>query len=186
MLDKLLHYDYEIIIFLNSLGSEKWDWFWLFVTKPINWIWLVIFLSYLFTKTFGLKKGFQLILTTFLTCVITLLTVEFIKRGVARLRPINNEEIQHLLRIVEQTKNYSFVSGHAAFSFTLAFLSFKILLKPIRFVGLIFIFPLLFAYSRLYLGFHFLSDIISGLLLGFIIANIGWLATKKWIFKESI
>ena len=184
MLDKFLHYEYEIISFLNSLGSEKWDWFWLVITQPINWSWLPLLLSIILIKTYGFNKGFQLVGITFLTCIITLISVELIKRNVARLRPINNEEIKHLLRIVYQTKNYSFVSGHAAFSFTLSFLVFKILQKQTKYIAVIFIFPLLFTYSRLYLGVHFLSDILSGILLGFGIANLGWFATKKWIFKE--
>ncbi|MFL0121964.1 phosphatase PAP2 family protein [Tenacibaculum maritimum] len=184
MLEELIQYDYRIIIFLNSLGAKKWDAFWIFITEPTHWYWLFMLTTLLFFKFFGIKRGTLLILNTILTCVVTLILVELIKQNVARLRPINNHEIKHSLRFIKNAENFSFVSGHAAFSFTFSFLVFKILKEKIKFSWVLFLFPLLFAYSRLYLGVHFLSDILSGLFLGFLIANIGWIVSKKWILNQ--
>lgn len=181
MLYDVLSYDNRIIVYLNSLGSKTYDEFWLFITNPISWIWFFLLIGYLFFKSYSFKKAIRISAIGLVTCVVTVIMVELIKRNVARLRPINNEEIKHLLRFVTNAKNYSFVSGHSAFSMTVAYFTFKVLQDKIRLIFLVFIFPILFAYSRLYLGVHFVSDIISGFLLGFLVARLGWLASKKYV-----
>ena len=50
-----------------------------------------------------------------------------------------------------------------------AFLYF-VLRDKIKFFGLIFVWPLIFAYSRIYLGLHYPGDILTGYLFGFTFA----------------
>ena len=61
MLDKLLEYDYDIIVFFNQLGAEHWDWFWLLVTSAKNWIWLFVLAAVIFIKKYQVQKGVLLI-----------------------------------------------------------------------------------------------------------------------------
>lgn len=185
MFEDLLHLDNQIIIYLNSLGSETFDIFWVFITNGKNWVLLYALVTFLIIKNFPIKKALWLILIGMLSCFISLVLVELIKRNVGRFRPINNKEIQHFLRIVVKENNFSFVSGHSAFSMTFASYIFLILKNKIRYIYLIFIFPVLFAYSRLYLGVHFLSDILSGLTLGIIVANMAYLFAKKLLFNSA-
>lgn len=83
----------------------------------------------------------------------------------------------------------SFPSNHAANSaaittFIFLFLFFKYNKKYFS----IFILPTLIGYSRIYVGVHWPSDVLSGFLIG---AFIGWIAFKIFIkifnpyFKES-
>lgn len=181
MLEDLLLYDNQIVIFLNSLGSKTYDVFWVFVTNPKGWTWFFILIIFFIFKSYEVKKAIKLIVLGVITCVVTLVIVELIKRNVARLRPVDNTEIRHLLRIVTKASNYSFVSGHSAFSMALANYVFKLLKSKTKYSHLLFIFPMFFAYSRLYLGVHFLSDIISGLFLGYLISNLSWMIAKKHI-----
>lgn len=185
MLEELLQLDNEIIIYLNSLGSSQFDAFWIFVTTGKNWALLYAYVTFLFFKKFSFKKAIWIILLGILSCFIALILVELIKRNVARFRPINNKEIQHLLRVVVKEKNFSFVSGHSAFSMTFATYVFLVLRNNTRYIWLIFIFPALFAYSRLYLGVHFLTDILSGLLLGFLIATLISKLVKRKLLNSA-
>lgn len=179
MLEDILFYDNKIIIYLNSLGSSTFDVFWLFVTNPLNWILLFILAIYLIFRNYSFKKALVLIVTGIITCIATLILVELIKRNIARFRPINNNEIKHLLRTVTKANNYSFVSGHSAFSMAFSYYIFKVLKYKTKYIQLIFVFPILFAYSRLYLGVHFLTDILSGLFLGYLIAYFGYKIVKR-------
>ena len=47
MLDKLISLDQELFIYLNGLGVESWDAFWMFYTTKFNWIPFYAFLLYL-------------------------------------------------------------------------------------------------------------------------------------------
>ena len=38
MLEKLRSLDTKLFIYLNGLGSETYDGFWLLITKQVNWI----------------------------------------------------------------------------------------------------------------------------------------------------
>jgi len=110
--------------------------------------------------------------------------VNLIKNSVQRLRPINDITINESLRVLIEQNDFSFVSGHSTVSFTIAFLSFWILKKYYKYAYILFLFPILFAYSRIYLAVHFPFDIIVGMGLGFVIALIFYRLTHFFVFKE--
>ena len=57
MLETLLQKDTELLIFLNSLGSEQWDGFWLALTNQFHWSPLFALILFLIFKKFGWKNG---------------------------------------------------------------------------------------------------------------------------------
>ena len=69
-------------------------------------------------------------------------------------------------------KEYSFPSGHSLIGFTfytmLAYMLFKYYNGPWKrtITGFLIVFPITIAFSRLYLGVHYASDVFAGLLLG--------------------
>ena len=63
MLDFFIQKDKELLIFLNNLGSEQWDPFWLLITKQLYWTPLFLLILYLIFKSFGFKKGGFVILS---------------------------------------------------------------------------------------------------------------------------
>ena len=89
------------------------------------------------------------------------------KNVIARPRPLN--------AFIDIPSSYSFPSGHTMTSFvfyiTLCFLLTYNSKKNIKYVSFIFsiLFVLLIGFSRIYLGVHFLSDVLCGLLFGIVI-----------------
>ncbi|CAA0143561.1 phosphatase PAP2 family protein [Tenacibaculum maritimum] len=185
MIENLLQRDRELLIYLNNLGSEQWDAFWLFITNQFNWIPLFAFIIYLIFKAFGWKKGGMLLLVLIIMVAFSDQYTNFIRGVFERLRPNNDITINHLLRPkLINPQSFSFTSGHATTS--TAFSVFIILLLKKRYAKIKFLvfFPLIFAYSRIYLGVHFPVDIfcgaINGLLIGVIFYKVAlFLIDKK-------
>lgn len=179
MLENILQKDKELLIYLNSLGSEQWDGFWLTITNQFSWIPLFAFLLYLVFKHFGWKKGvftmvFIALLVTFSDQITNVI------RGVfERLRPNNDPEIKDILRRLINPQSYSFASGHATTSTVVTVFMILLLRKHVRYIKYLVFFPLIFAYSRLYLGVHFPLDILFGFIHGII---IGYLSYKLYNF----
>lgn len=174
-LDFIIQQDKELLIFLNNLGTESWDKFWLLVTNKRAWIPLFAFLIYLLFKTFGSKKGLALLLIVALMITFTDQFTNLIKFTFQRLRPCNDISINDHLRILKQSQSFSFFSAHASNSFAVTTLLYLLLRKNYKFIGFLFIWPFLFAYSRVYIGMHFPSDIIVG---GFFGILTGWIVYK--------
>ena len=163
MLDRLLQIDSELLIFLNNLGSEQWDGFWLALTNQFHWSPLFALLLFLIFKKFGWKNGGLILL--FLVVLITFSDqfTNFIKNTFERLRPCNTEEVlQQIREFNYKPTSYSFYSGHAASSMTFSFFVILLLKKHYKYIGFLVIFPLLFGYSRIYLGVHYPGDILAG------------------------
>ena len=183
-LNSLINYDKQLLIFLHSKGSTTWDIFWIFITKPTHWIppfFIVFFLGY---KAIGFKKTSIITLITALSGIISLLIVNSIKNNIQRLRPINDASINKSIRILVEQNDFSFVSGHSTVSFTVTFILFWILKKHYKYSFLLFLFPILFAYSRIYLAVHFPIDIIFGMLLGFVIASVFYKIIDFFVLKN--
>ena len=184
LLNSLIEYDKQLLLFLHSKGNSFWDAFWLFITYPPHWIPLFFLLFYLGFKAFGLKKAVYILILTALSAGTSLIIVNIIKNYFQRLRPLNDTTINKSIRVIVEYNDFSFVSGHSTVSFTIAFLSFWILRKQYKFAYLIFIFPLLFAYSRIYLAAHFPIDILFGMFLGYLIALVFYKLTKKIVLNR--
>ena len=165
-MQELLEIDKSVLIFLNNLGSPPFDAFWLFITKQFHWTPLFLFIFYLLQKKIGWKNvGILIIIIAILLACTDQLT-NLSKNYFQRLRPCNDNSINNLIRIVHHSDSFSFFSGHASSSMASTTLIFLVLRKYYKYIGFYFLFPLIFAYSRIYLGVHFPSDIIIGYLFG--------------------
>ena len=102
-----------------------------------------------------------------------------IKDSVERLRPNNDPEIKHLLRIFIKPQSFSFMSGHATTSTFFSVFTVLLLRDKYKYIYFILLFPLVFAYSRVYLGVHFPIDISVGIIIGTLFANLYFILYKK-------
>jgi len=167
-LEKLIELDKELLLFLNNLGSDQWDGFWLIITKQFYWSAFFVALFYLLIKKIGWKQFGFIVLFLALLILVTDQFTNFVKYSFERLRPCNDPTLEGLLRIKEgwSRKSFSFFSGHASNSMATTTFFYLISRKYYRYSFMMFIFPLVFAYSRIYLGLHFPSDILSGYIFG--------------------
>lgn len=103
----------------------------------------------------------------------------FLKDSFERLRPNNDPSVNGILRILKNNKSFSFVSGHATTSMAVSLFMYLTLRERYRFTFLFFIWPLIFAYSRIYIGVHFPLDVTCGALLGLGIGYAFYLVSLK-------
>lgn len=184
MLEKLLQLDTDLFVFLNGLGSENFDAMWLIITKQAYWTPFFLLLFYLIYKKLGIKQTLFLMLFVAVLITCTDQLTNLVKNSVQRLRPCNNPEINTFIRIVQIRTSFSFFSGHAANTMAVATFLYCILHRYFKYFSLLFLWPLVFAYSRIYLGLHYPLDIVSGYLvgaiLGFTMFKIYQMAQKKY------
>jgi undecaprenyl-diphosphatase len=183
MLEELINLDKKIFIFLNNLGSKPFDHIWLLITKQFNWIPFFLILLYILFKNIGRKKTLVVLLIVAAMIAFSDQTINLIKNNVQRLRPCNDEELSGLIRIVKDSETFSYFSGHAANSIAAMMFLFLILRQHYKYSYLIFLYPLIFAYSRIYLGLHFPLDIISGYIFGSLVGILFYRLYLKIISK---
>lgn len=169
-METLLELDKNLFIFLNSLGSERFDGFWLFITKQINWIPIFLIIMYLVFKHLGWRHALMIILVLALLIALTDQTTNLFKNYFQRLRPVNNTDLDDVIHFVHKRSSFSFISGHASNSMAVAFFLYKVLKPYLKYMGFIFLWPLVFAYSRIYLGLHYPGDILAGYIWGILMA----------------
>lgn len=93
--------------------------------------------------------------------------VHILKRLINRKRPY--EKLAHINHLVEPFESYSFPSGHTTASFAAAVnLSFAFPQLSILFIFI----ALLVAVSRIYLGVHYPSDILIGIIIALVFSFV--------------
>ncbi|WP_295180650.1 phosphatase PAP2 family protein [uncultured Christiangramia sp.] len=170
MWDQIEEWDRQLFVYLNNLGIEKYDAFWIFVTNPAHWIPVFIVFFLLFFIAFHWKKGLFTSLFLLLTVAVTYGFTNLVKALAVRNRPNNTPELSELIRILQEPTNYSFFSGHASTSFAATTFIVLALRQWSKWIYLAYIWPFLFVMSRIYVGVHFPGDIIVGMIVGIIMA----------------
>lgn len=168
MLDKLISLDSRLLVYLNSLGSESYDWLWLMITKQLYWTPLFLLLLFVIYKKIGTKQFLYVVLFITLILIFTDQITNLFKNGFQRLRPCNSPDINTIIRVVKTSGSYSFFSGHAANSMAVATFIYLLMKSYFKYFFLLFLWPFVFAYSRIYLGLHYPIDILCGYLFGFL------------------
>ena len=152
-----------IVKFITTLGNAGILW---------------IILSALFLI---LPKTRKVGIMTSLSLILDLLSVNIlIKRIVARTRPY--EVIEGLTSLIGPQSDFSFPSGHTAASF--AFATVILLTMPKKFSIPTLILAFLIALSRIYLGVHYPTDILGGIVIG-VLCGISAVITVKFIEKKK-
>lgn len=180
MLDKLLTWDRETFIYLNSLGVEKYDQFWGIITTISTWSPLfIVFIFLLFYKETS-KNGFLKLSWVIVVLLFVHALTSFTKHWVERLRPSSENSLTDLIRIVQASEGYSFFSGHASFSFALTTIIFLFLKEKLPWVWVFYCWAFLMVISRIYVGVHYPLDLITGAVVGTIVAYIFYLLYGKF------
>lgn len=177
MLESLKELDIQLFLFLNGLHSDFFDTImWLASSK---FIWVPLYAWFLWLLYKKHRKDFWIVvLTVILMIIISDQLCNLSKNGIMRLRPSNDPGLMHKVHILKEYRGgpYGFYSGHASNAFAVAIfviLALKSRHKYILPVGLAF--ALLVSYSRIYLGVHYPLDILTGVVMGSLIA---WLMYK--------
>lgn len=168
MLEQLLQLDEQLFVYLNSLGSERWDGLWLFITNKFAWIPLYALLLYLVFRNFGLKNMLIVMVLVGLMITFTDQLANLFKHGFARPRPCREEHLSELIRyIAPRCGRFGYFSAHAASSIALAVFIGLLFRKTYRNLVFLMLFWAAFVgYSRIYVGVHYPLDTLTGFIIG--------------------
>lgn len=165
---KWLFFDRNLVHFFSKRRKNSLTTFMRIMTKVgdglIWFIFCVIFLAV------DLYTGIALTITS----VLQVLLQTIIKHIFVRQRPY--VRFNEISMVVSPPDKFSFPSGHTAGAFTIAFVLYYFC--PIFFIPML-ILAVCIAFSRIYLGLHYPSDIIAGIILGFVSALISIYLTFK-------
>ena len=71
MLEQLIEFDKSFLIFLNNLGSQSWDGFWMVVTNKRTFIPMYLVLLYFMCKPLSKKDVFLLLISITFMIIFT-------------------------------------------------------------------------------------------------------------------
>lgn len=180
--------DQQLLFWLNGSDSLFIDGVISTLTAGTTWIPLYIALFYLILK--NNETMAQVLLTVGCAAACVLITAGItnlvVKPLVARPRPCDDPLIKYAVDVVSGVSagNYSFFSAHAANTSALV-MFLALLIRNKLFIVAMIIWSAINCYTRLYLGVHYPSDILCGLLFGSAMGFIAYMIYLKIYLKIS-
>ena len=156
--------DIKILLFIqeNIRHYILTPFFTLITNEYFLYILLGIILIYMFKKNEDTRRLAKETIIAFLICTILFIVLKLIFQ-----RPRPFDAFNELIPLVDKPSDYSFPSGHTASAFICAFMVYDGL--PKKYSILVFILAILVAFSRLYVGVHYPTDILAGIVLAYIV-----------------
>lgn len=171
-LEKLVDVERDLFFALNGSDSVFLDNVMWCYSNVIAWIPLFLFLIYtIFYKTPRREAILIVVFIVLLFVACDQISSSVFKPFFHRYRPTHHPDFENLVDIVNGYRGgqFGFISGHATNSFGLAvFLSLVFRNRWVTLSTLLW--AIINAYSRIYLGVHFISDILAGAIVGTLIA----------------
>lgn len=182
MLEFFIHVDFWVFKQINSVLTQPLldvIFFWLTDLHKTTYFKIIAvpLVAFLFIRKLK-REGISLTLILFLTLGVNDFLGGKVKKLVMRERPENNLPISAIKR--SEAGGYSFYSNHSSNMF--AFATFTVQFIPQVKIPL-FTLAALVAYSRVYNGVHYPSDIIFGALMGALIGLIFSIFARKILIR---
>lgn len=182
----MLELDSSILLWINGHYTEWLDWLMWNVSRSATWIPLYALLVGLVIWRYRNWKSVLLILAGFAVAVgLSDYTCSgILKPLVCRLRPTHEPSLEGMVHLVRGYTGglYGFCSSHAANTMACALLFSLLWRNKIATAGLM-VWVALNCYSRMYLGVHYPTDILAGLLIGSLWALLVFVVLQRqgWI-----
>ena len=141
------------------------------VTLTCGYMWILLYIALLLLVINNHKTVVQISLVIGMALLAIVLSEGLadliVKPLVARLRPIHDTLMQDSVQVVNnyRAEGYSFFSAHASNTMAVA-VFFSLLVKDRLFACTLITWALVNCWTRLYLGVHYPSDIIVGVVWG--------------------
>ena len=177
----------EITSWRSAITDPIWQ---IFSNIPI-WVPMYVIIVAFIIQRLGWKKGLIVVAAAALTFGFCDQSSNFIKALPERLSPCHDPYMIHNgLNILESGGKFSFFSAHAANAFGLATcttIGFRIdkRLKYKGYITWMYIWATLVAVSRIFVGKHFLGDVIVGICVG-TLAGLAFGTLAKVIIKRFL
>ena len=180
--------DLALLHFFNGSQSAIFDQFILTLTNGLTWIPLYIVLFVMVLKNNESMSQIFIIVGCCAMGVIFSAGVDdlLVKPLVGRPRPAQDLAIKYTIdtALGYRESGFSFFSAHAANTFTLA-IYMIFLVRNRAFTIAMVLWSLLNCYTRLYLGVHYPSDILCGLLFGTAVGSIAYWIHLRLYYKVT-
>lgn len=176
-LQRLVDIDKQLLLTLNGSDSLYMDGVMKVYTSTVVWIPVALVLLFIVLKNNTPRTSLLVVLAVALTVIATdQMSSHLIKPLVGRLRPCQDPAIMHLVDTVNGycSGGYSFTSSHACNSFGLFVIISLIIRNGLLSLSLL-VWATINSFSRIYLGVHYLGDILCGALVGSAIGVVMYL-----------
>lgn len=183
--NEIHHTDQLLTLEINSWSSPVTDPIWQFFSDKLVWAPMYAAIIALLIWKLGWKRGLIVLASALLTFGFCDQFSNIIKHAVQRTRPLHDSfMVSNGLHILEKGGGYSFFSAHSANSFGLAFSTFlgmryclrnndrtygKCERMPLwlKLYGYwMFFWAFMVAISRIFVGKHYLGDVVAGIIVG--------------------
>ena len=175
----IIRLDQDITLAINSIHTQFTDLVWQTFSNSHVWFALYLIIAAFLVWRAGWKKGLVFVLSMALCLLACDQFANLIKFYVCRLRPCHDPYmLERGLRVLEDKGGlYGFFSSHAANSFGFA-VCVSQGIKAARkqsynwFAWVMFIWAALVSVSRIFVGKHYLGDILVGTLVGLVLGSV--------------
>lgn len=168
MLERLMTWDRELLIFLNELHSHFFDPVAFYLTKTEFWVPLYLYLLYLIFR--DQRKNSWFIVGGLIVAIALAdqITAGLMKPFFERVRPSHDPSLEGVIHLVNDYRGglYGFASSHAANTTAVALVVYLALRSTYRLAWTIFLWAAVMSYTRIYLGVHYPGDLLVGALVG--------------------
>lgn len=179
---KIQDMDMQVLSLFNGSDNIMLDQMVQILTSGLTWIPLYVMLFFVVIRNNETMGQIALVVGSAIFCVLFAdgLVDGIIKQLAERWRPSNDPTFKYMVQVVDdiRPKGYSFCSAHAANTMSLA-VFFSLLIRSKMLTITLVIWSLINCWTRLYLGVHYPSDILCGMIIGIIVGILVYLLYYK-------
>ena len=185
---KIQDMDMQVLSLFNGSDNIMLDQMAQILTSGLTWIPLYVMLFFVVMRNNETMGQIALVVGSAIFCVLFAdgLVDGIIKQLAERWRPSNDPTFKYMVQVVDdiRLKGYSFCSAHAANTMSLA-VFFSLLIRSKMLTITLVIWSLINCWTRLYLGVHYPSDILCGMIIGIIVGILVYLLYYKIYLRIS-